>query len=1293
MCMRKTNTIFLLSLMMVFSTALASKIRIYNINDIYGSSIRETFSICKDANGFIWTSSKTGVMRIAEKDFRIYNLPSKSTDFVSVKLASNNSILLSYTNNGQVFIYHKLQDKFKLLFDLRDVLEDNYLVIKQAVIDDDNCIWIATSMGLYKYDNEKLKLIKKTKYGIDLVTIYKKTNIFFTAFEGLYLLNTKSGNSRLICDNEKFPAQITSFYHDEKLSKIWLGTESNGLFCYDEDNHQIKHILSQKIPQQPILSIVKYDKELLVGIDGQGVWTIDEKGENIQSIYRENQNEAFSLRGDGVQDIFCDAKKIWIATYTDGLSFFEKENPSITQIQHQTNHINSLGNNHINKILEDKRGNIWFATHNGISRWNPTTNQWNNYYTDAKSHSKLFIALCEDTKGNIWAGSFSSGIFVLDGNSGKELKHYYSQLNIPSFKNDDVLDLFTDSDGDIWIGSNQELSCYITKENKFLNYPIRPVNSFAEFKPGKLLVSTSRGIILLNKKTGEIENLVMGSLTQDILIVQNDIWIATSGNGLLKYNINTKKIKQFTVESGLTSNYINSISYLDHYIWIGTEHGLSRINILNETINAYSSIYILSHTAFNVNASFVLRNGKIVMGTNNGALIFGRDMNYDAKAQGKIYFQDILISGQSIRENKELLNSLPVNLQKELRLKYKQNNVTLELVPVGTSIAGTKFSWKLEGVDKNWSKPSDIRLIAYQSLPNGEFDLKIKMYDSSLSQILDERSILMFISPPFWKTWWFTTLLIILLAGLSIYILRAYNAHLKQKYANEKLRFFTNTAHEIRTSLTLIKAPIEELNKSPELSDKSRYYLNIATENSSKLDSVANQLLDFQKLDAGKEVVQLSMQDFVLLVQQRINMFETSARRNNITIIFSSNRQSCIIALDKTKMEKVLDNLISNALKYSHSNSKIEIELSCDTNDLTLRVKDYGIGVPDKAKSKLFKEFYRGDNATNSKVVGSGIGLLLIKEYVEMHGGNVYFESEKDEGSTFWFIIPYQEVHDIVQSKEDEKRNESFCLPVIDKLMITAKTDNQKTKPHLLIVEDNDELSNFLLVSLSENYLVSVTEDGVKAWNFIKQNNPDLIISDIMMPNMDGFELCKLIKSTFETSHIPVILLTALSEKAEQLEGLGLGAEDYIVKPFDMAILQSRIYTIIQNREIVRNRSLRLILQPKDDVQVVNNELNDKFIKKAFSIVHQNLSNSHFNKELFASEMHVSPSLLYKKISALTGQSPSDYIKVIRMNYALNLLQSHKYTITEVSELSGFSSLSVFSRAFKSFFGKSPAEV
>lgn len=1271
-----------------------SDVNFYNINAMYGISMREMASVCKDDNGFIWASSKTGVLRLAESDYRVYQLPYQTANIISVRLVYDKSLLVAYTNNGQLFVYNELSDCFDLLIDLRTPLKNSFLSLGKISIDSGQTLWIPTSMGLYKYKNGMLQEVGEKGMQVQSMTFYDDTHFIFATSSGIHLLNSRTSGCKPVYEFDN-PYEMSNLFYDKTMDMLWIGTSADGLFYVNMKEKRFAAYPITKFPKQPIGVIRESgDSTLLVGVDGQGIWEINKIQKTVLNVFKEDVDNPLSLRGDGVYDIFCDGeRRVWATTYTGGLSFFNRKSPLINQITHQVNNPNSLGNNNVNKILEDSKGDIWFATDNGISRWRVATNVWDTYYQNNQEQAQVFLALCEDGEGNIWAGSFSSGFYILDRNTGRELAHYPQHASALESAGRFIMSIYKDSEGDMWIGGFQDVICYLTKEKRFRIYPAQPMRSFMEFSPGKMLLACTYSLILLDKDTERFYYLA-DCLAQDILVMENDIWVATCGDGLLHYNYETREVKKVMADSGLPSNYVNSVMYDNGYLWLGTENGLCRYNPADSTVHAYYSTLPLSSVSFNINAASRLANGELIWGTNNGAVMFNPDKLYHTQLSGRIFLQNMTISGRSVRETPELLQGRPIDKQESISFRYDQNTLMVEILPVGVSSKEIKFSWKMEGLDTGWSHPSNQQVITYTNIPNGNFRLKIKMYDNSLSQVVDERTLDVHVIPLYWQTWWFRLVVFIVIMSIVFFALKFYINRLKQRHAEDKIRFFTNTAHDLRTSITLINAPIQELNKEKDLSEKGHYYLNLATEQSERLSNVATQLLDFQKVDMGKGQLFLVMVDIVNLVYRRKTMFKSAAGKKNVVLEFSSNRESYVSAVDELKIEKVVDNLISNAIKYSHTGGVVELILNCDAKQWSLEVKDYGLGISDNAQKKLFKEFYRGDNKVNSRMVGSGIGLLLVKSYTVMHDGEVALHSKENEGSSFRITIPYKE---IIEDKVAEKREESVApVDVASRQSENNIVEEEPSgkKKSILIVDDNKDLRNFLKSSFDSQYCVLLAGNGVEAWELLQKESPELIISDVMMPDMDGFELCKLIKSTFETSHIPVILLTSLCDKSDQLEGLGLGAEDYITKPFDISLLEQRIKSLVRNREIVRDKALKLTEQDNDDQHVIlANELNDHFVRRAVEVIQNNMQNLEFDKDNFAMEMHVSGSLLYKKIKALTGQSPTDFIKSIRLNRAIELLQSRKYTITEVSELCGYSSISYFSTVFKKYFGKSPTEV
>ncbi len=1278
--------ILLAGVIVFLSPARLFAIDFQSINETHHISIREINSICKDANGFVWASSKMGVVRLANNDCRIYQVPYSKMNMVTLKLACRDNLLVAYSSDGQIFRYNPVYDKFESVVNLSEALNDDEFRISRMLIDGNRNLWISAATGLYKIDGQDVTPTGITEL-TDCIEWIDDSTLIVARRHDVLLFNTLTQKTIATFNNPRLDAIKSSLHYNAATRQIWIGTKANGLFIFDLATEQCTPVCTTQLPKQPILALEPLnDSILMAGIDGQGLWLINSNTLTISEIFKKDNDNPNTLRGNGVYDILCEpGKRVWVCTYGSGVSFFDIQTPAIRQIKHQSNSRNSLSDDNVNAIVEDRRGNIWFATNNGISRLNPQNGQWLHLFSDKQNQSQVFLSLCEDADEHIWAGTYASGVYVIDGN-GQTLAHHSSKESNNLFDNDFVFDIVKDSIGDIWIGGvNDDFFRYDRRNGRFKRFNYLAINALAELDGQRMLLGCINGLFMLDKATGEETTLIDRIIINDILVKDKAIWVATTGYGLRRYDLASGNTEQFDTRNGLPSDFVTSIADGGDCLWIGTEAGLCKFapsGIDGNQAHIVAMTEQLATVSFNRHSHCRLRNGNLVWGTNKGAIEFNPEASLEQPSSGKIYLQDISVAGNPVSTLQ--LTDKPVNQLDTLTLNYMQNNMRIELVPIG-DIAGPKFAWQLAGLDNDWTQPSTDRVIAYTNLPNHNFDLHIRLYDNTLSHIIDERTLHIEITPPFWRRWWFVAISYLIVCLIVYMIITQYIQNIRRQHAEDKIRFFTNTAHEIRTSLTLIKAPIEELHKEKKLTAGGQRNLELASVQAQQLSAVVTQLMDFQKADIGKEKLMLAMTDIVEFTGNRIQMFESMAEKSNIKLQYHHNTDSYSSAIDVNIMAKVIDNLISNAIKYSPQGGIVSIGLECGEKLWQLSVTDHGIGISRHAQKHLFTEFYRSDNTINSSIMGSGIGLMLVKNYVEMHNGKVSCTSQEGRGSVFTIEIPAATAENkytataTTTSRQTSQPSESKSV---------AQSESDTT---LLIVEDNTSLLRFMSDTLAADFNILTAANGAEAWKTIGTQQPDIVVSDIMMPEMDGFELCRLMKSTFETAHIPIILLTALSEQTDQLKGLGLGADDYLTKPFDMDILRQRLKTIVHNRQLIKSKIVNSLSHGAPIVELGNRQ-NDEFIQKLHEVVKRNMNNSDFGKEQFASEMNVSSSLLYKKVKALTDMSPTDFIKIVRLEYAQQLLKSRQYSITEISEMCGFASPAYFSTVFKKQYGGAPSD-
>jgi ligand-binding sensor domain-containing protein len=863
----------LLSILLIISleTLGSEDIKFFSVSNIFGISKHEFFSLCKDDNGFIWASSRSEILRLTNDDYRSYRLPYESKDNIFIEITSNGAEVVAYTNNKQLFRYNEVFDRF----DFIRLPTDLDLWVSEILIGKDNSYWIATRSGLFRYKDGKLSLLGEAS-DVPMIAWGENGRLIFARNKEISMLDVNTLEVERLCGFPINTFLVSEIYYDAVMRRVMIGTLIGAVYAYDFNTANLSRISIKDSPLQQILAIESNtDSTLLVGFDGKGIYMLDKRSGNVITKFEENADDPYSLMGNGVYDILFDRETntVWVCTYTGGVSFFKQSKSPVTLIQRRINQSNSLYNNHVNQILEDSRGNLWCATDNGLSHLDTKNKKWNSYHQDEKQQSKVFLSLCEDDEGRIWAGTFSSGVYLFDAKTGREIAHY-TRATMPVASNF-AFDIFKDREGNMWIGGNQnDIIVYSKRENTFRSYGFQAVSAFGEIDSAKIAMACANGLLTIDKVNGQIDTLVAGQVLHDLLVYRDDIWMCTSGEGLLRYNVKDKTLLKITEQSGLNSDYAYSILLSDGFLWVGTEQGLCRVNPEDNTVVNYSSLLSLGNIMFNRNANCRLRDGRLAFGTSNGVIMFNPPEVRKSPFEGRIFFQDILVNGRSIRDLRNLKINEPVDKLTNLSLKYNQNNLAVEILPLSSESGYFRFSWKMEGQDENWSQISGLRKLNYTNIPAGDYRLQIRMYDNSMMQVA-ERSIHIRITPPFWDTWWFRAIFLFVVLAIAFLSLRYYINRLKQRHSEEKVQFFANMAHDIRTSMTLITAPVGKMNSKNSFSDADRYYLDLVKQQVHRLSMTASHLLDFQKTDVGKGQPSLAMTDITRLITNSIKVFES----------------------------------------------------------------------------------------------------------------------------------------------------------------------------------------------------------------------------------------------------------------------------------------------------------------------------------------------------------------------------------------------------------------------------------
>ena len=642
------------------------------------------------------------------------------------------------------------------------------------------------------------------------------------------------------------------------------------------------------------------------------------------------------------------------------------------------------------------------------------------------------------------------------------------------------------------------------------------------------------------------------------------------------------------------------------------------------------------------------------------------------------------------------------NDTKVLKLKYNQNRFSLQVSSINYDYpSNILYSWRLEGFYDKWSKPGTENTIRYTNLAPGKYTLRVRAISNEDKRImLEERSMDIIIAQPFWLTFWAMLVYTAILCLIAIVLLRILILRKQRKVSDEKIHFFINTAHDIRTPLTLIKAPLEELREKEELSKEGISNMNTALRNVNALLRLTTNLINFERADVYSSELYISEHELNTFMNEIFNAFQQYANIKHINFTYESNFRYMNVWFDKEKMESIFKNIISNALKYTPENGNVQVFVSETSDSWSVEVRDTGIGIPANEQKKLFKLHFRGSNAINSKVTGSGIGLMLVWKLVRLHKGKINLSSIENQGSVIKITFPkdskrFRKAHLATPSKQRIENTIDNVPPPSPEIYENAQKKENINHRRILIVEDNDELRNYLSQTLSEEYVVQVCSNGKEALTIIPEHKTELVISDIMMPEMRGDELCQAIKNNIETSHIPVILLTALNNEKDILSGLQIGADEYVVKPFNIGILKANVANLLANRALLRSKFANLDLNDEEnDEDCINcsQDIDWKFIANVKKNVEDNIDNPALTVDVLCSLMGMSRTSFYNKLRALTDQAPGDYIRLIRLKRAVQLLKEDTHSITEIAEMTGFSDAKYFREVFKKHFNVSPSQ-
>lgn len=1270
------------------------------------------FSVFEDSKNNLWVASLGGLMKYNHNTNSFTEVPLYIN---STQVTTIHTVQIIERKNGEIWVASSGGGIFKANAEAErcDCVMDFYkmgmLHLTSMLEDNEGNLWMgAENDGLICY-NPETKAVQTfrtpfiSENNISDLAKGNSGNIYIgTLTGGLNIYNASSKSFTQVPYKGRNNLQIKTLKFIN--NQLYIGTDGEGLKVYSLKDKEIQdHPLENapiNINDGKVHSILMdRDKNLWLGLFQRGIAFIPTK-RNPFLYHGQKQIHDNPIGHNCVMSVFQNSKKeLFVGTDNDGLYVLDK---NFNQINHFTpeGSPNSVANT-ILSIFEDSNNELWLGSYTkGVARCNPATGFCE--FIPELINERIF-SITEDHNHNLYFSTYGSGFYVYN-KTNKLLKRYNSTEESTGIRTKDELpnnwinSLYCDKEGMIWIGHFKGISCFNPQTESFINYT-----------SNNYIITRCIGYAITESHDGTI-------------------WAGTS-NGLYSFDRKTKTIKRYTQQDGLSNNIICGVCEdNNHNIWVSTFNGISCLNRKEQSFTTYFSGDGLQGNEFTRGAFYRSVSGEIFFGGVNGITSFMPEKIANNTPTPSITITEFIVAGKSVNTNTlsggEPITQKAVIESDKFRLNYKDNTFSISFSTLQfDNVRQVIYKYRIKELDEEWlSTAPGVNTVTYNNLPHGKYTFQVYAINHGYNS--PTRSIEIIITPPWFQSWW----AYIIYAILTIFIILAIIGNLRtrfelrkemveRKHAEEiseaKLQFFINISHEIRTPLTLIINPLEKLIANCHDSELEKSYMMIYR-NSQRILRLINQLMDIRKIDKGQMNLKLRETDLVGFIDDVVTTFSYLAQNKHITLTFQHQDNRLSAWLDLHNFDKVLMNLLSNAFKYTPEGGNVTISLTTGEDEeahlplkkyIEIKVSDTGIGLDDQQIERIFDRFYQINNDITRNQAGTGVGLHLTRSLVELHHGTIIARNRTDvQGSEFIIRIPQGSDHLKMEELEQPDTTTSENNPTItttttseQPVKTTEETETEKkikskSNFHILIADDEKEILNYLKNELSADYKIHTCNNGREAYEYLLNNPTDLLISDVMMPEMDGMTLCKKIKQNANINHIPVILLTAKGRPEEQVEGIEIGADSYLIKPFNIEVLKSTIGNLLSNRRLLKNK-FSGAQEQSDKVQNIQLKSADEVLmNKIMKVINENLSEPTLNVEMLANSVGLSRVHLHRKLKELTNLSSRDFIRNIRMQQAAKLLKEKKLTISEVAYAVGYNNLSHFSNTFKEYFGLSPKE-
>lgn len=1288
--------------------------RVSGENGLSESNVK---AILQDSYGFMWFGTKNGLNRYDGTSILQFNCDDLEAGTgnhnISALYEDKERILWIGTDRG-VYLYNPMIDVFTQfkLSSPEGVTLDNW--VAEILSDSLGNVWILIpDQGLFRYKDQKVNYYPLTDKN-----------------------RLKNNNPECFCTNEK--------------GEVWVGTSGVGLFKYDPDKDKFQQYVVDRsgrpLTDKTIMSICfKGDNAILAIHEGE-LLKYNTRTNELSDIDFLGEKKTF------LRDVMCFEDEIWVGSL-HGLFIINEKQNKVTHLKEDLMRSFSLSDNSIYSIYRDHEGGIWVGTMFGGANYLPNRQlTFDKYVPGSDDHSlntKRIRGLAEDNNGQIWIGTEDNGVNVLDPSTGRVhqinnnvpgrlitlcVKHYNNHIYAGLFKqgmNDislpgehlryvsekelgieegSVYDLLIDSKGKTWIAPGWGLYVSEPNEKKFRRIDEIGYNwvfDIMEAEDGTIWLATmGNGVWKCNLETGSYRNyscnddkentLNSNSVSSIMQDSKGNVWFSTDRGGICRYNEAEDNFTTFSINEGLPDDVAYNILEDDRgNLWFGTNKGLVRFNPESKDIRVFTNKDGLLGNQFNYQSALKARDGRFYFGGVDGLIAFDPNIKEEEKPLPPVYISKFSIY------NKEITVHTPESPLKqciahtdEIVLPYDQSNISFDVALLSYATAeSNQYYYRMEPLDRDWIQAASNQNISYAKLLPGKYTFRVQATHGSNSEP-STRSLTIVILPPWWQSVIayiiYMVVVILIIIGTILWYKRRKERQLEERQKlfeiekekelyESKVDFFTEIAHEVRTPLTLINGPLEAIEEMGIQEPRMKKYINVMVQNTKRLLELTGQLLDFQKIGANKLTMKFESVDIAELLKGVVERFEVTYSLNRKELQLKSTDESVWASVDKEAITKILSNLLNNGLKYANSNVLVELEKEEDS--FTIRVTSDGNKIPAEASQYIFEPFYQMERKEKTRN-GVGIGLSLARSLATLHKGTIYLDTNKEE-NVFVLNIPLnREAIQLENNKAIQKDIVALDEPTPVSADIYGYT--------LLLVEDNESMLTFIHERLQENFTVETAKNGAEALELLRSGHIDLIISDIMMPVMDGYQLCKEVKSDMELSHIPIIFLTAKNDIDSKINGLKYGAEAYVEKPFSFNYLKEQVLSLLDNRRREREAFAKRPFFSVNNMQM--NKADEEFMNKVIKIIEDNITEDNFGVERMADILCMSRSSLLRKIKTLFNLSPLDFIRLIKLKKAAEYIQEGKYRIGDICYMVGINSPSYFSKLFLKQFGMTPKD-